>query len=63
MNVKRKAGTRPHKKVTRFICIIFTVMLIMGCANRGGLKEDAADFLPPDRRLMSQKPPKRQKIR
>lgn len=35
MNVKRKAGTGSLKKVTCFICIVLTVMLITGCANRG----------------------------
>ncbi|WP_321002402.1 ComEC/Rec2 family competence protein [Eisenbergiella porci] len=40
MIVKRKAGTGPLKKITSFICIILTVMLITGCANRNGPAEE-----------------------
>ncbi|MFR8028127.1 hypothetical protein [Eisenbergiella massiliensis] len=44
MIVKRKTGTGPIKKITCFICIILTVMLITGCANRGGPTEEGGGF-------------------
>lgn len=44
MIVKRKDRNRTDKKITCFICIILTVMLITGCANRGGPTEEGGGF-------------------
>lgn len=44
MNVKRKARTKPFKQITCFICMIFTMMLLTGCTNRGGPPEEGGSL-------------------